>query len=423
MRRAWAVVMALGACGCLAVFLRFQSGPWSAVPSFVPVAGVAGFLLYLLEIAYLIYLRGGPPPGARTRIGPGLCWGLTIVVVGAVGVIAGFAFNDAVRTYYGLLFLQTVTMALIAAGMVLSMTGGLWSVPSEMRAGAGPAVGRRRAQDDGEPFWRWIVRGAAFPVGAALTAAPLMLTMRALHEWVDGPRCRRLCEASGYTFDQLFEGKRYACMCMAPEGVRTFGSRPDFFGGHSWALLLAEDAGRMVLYLIAFAIPLAFFWLPWASRWGTSGPHFAIEKSPAPSDRVSAHAVEIMKREPAGTWVLVAEAHYLPHGGTDWIVLTLSAGGGGFLERRRAPERRPPMQVANSLSPETAQSIRAELAARGVTRMRDQLDPVIDGTHATFSFAVDGYVHSAELHGGGRGGRLSELLRFVADLAPLHERA
>ena len=43
-----------------------------AVPWFVPVAGVAGFLLYLLEIAYLIYLRGGPPPGATIRVGPGL---------------------------------------------------------------------------------------------------------------------------------------------------------------------------------------------------------------------------------------------------------------------------------------------------------------------------------------------------------------
>jgi hypothetical protein len=360
MQRVWAVAIALGASACFAVFLRFQSGPWSAVPSFVPVAGVAGFLLYLLEMAYLIYLRGGPPPG---------------------------------------------------------------SVPPGRRSGgdapARGAVGSPPPAKDREPFWRWGLRGAAFPVGAMLTAAPLVLLTRALHEWVDAPRCRRLCEAAGFTFDALLDGKHYACLCIGPQGPHTFGERPDLLGGHSWALLLAEDGARLILYLIAFGIGWVFFRLPWTTKWGSVGRSSGTEAGP--SDPVSAHAIEIGKREPAGTWVLVVDARYLPHGGRDWIVLTLRAEGGGFIERRRAPERRPPMEVKAPLSPEVSQSIRAQLAARGVWQMRDQLEPVLDGLHATFAFAVDGHVQCAELNGGARSVSLAELLRFVADLAPLPE--
>ena len=160
------------------------------------------------------------------------------------------------------------------------------------------------------------------------------------------------------------------------------------------------------------------FWLLW-TKWG-SVPR-ASRTEAGPSDRVSAHATEIGKREPAGTWVLVVDARYLPHGGSDRIVLTLRAEGGGFIERRRAPGRGPPMEVNAPLSPEVSQSIRAELAARGVSQMRDQLEPVLDGLHAAFAFAVDGHVQSANLHCGARSVSLAELLRFVADLAPLQE--
>jgi hypothetical protein len=194
---------------------------------------------------------------------------------------------------------------------------------------------------------------------------------------------------------------------------------PSFVGGHSSALLLAEDGARLILYLIAFGIALVFFWLPWTTKWGSVRRTSGTEAGP--SERASAHAVEIGKREPAGTWVLVVEARYLPHGGSDWIVLTLRAEGGGFIERRRAPRRRPPMEVKAPLSPEVSQSIRAELAARGVSQMRDQLEPVLDGLYATFAFAVDGQVQSANLHCGARSVSLAELLRFVADLAPLPE--
>lgn len=173
----------------------------------------------------------------------------------------------------------------------------------------------------------------------------------------------------------------------------------------------------MVPYLVAFALLLALFWLRWGSKWGRP----VNEASIAPRDRVAAHAIEIMKREPAGTLVLVAEARYLPHGGTDWIVVTLRAEGGGFIERRRAPERRPPIQVESSLSPELAQSIRAQLGARGAMQMRDQIDPVIDGTYATLSLAMGGHVQSAQLHGGSRAGPLTELLRFITDLARVDE--
>jgi hypothetical protein len=327
------------------------------------------------------------------------------------------------RTYYGLLALQTVTMGTLAAGMVLSMTGGLWSVPSGGRSGGDVpprgAVASPPPAKDREPFWRWGLRGAAFPVGAMLTAAPFVLLTRALREWVDAPRCRRLCEAGGYAFDALLDGKHYACLCIGPEGPHTFGEPPDLLGGHSWALLLAEDAARLILYLIAFGIALVFFWLPWTTKWGSVPRDSGTEAGR--SDRASAHAIEIGKREPAGTWVLVVDARYLPHGGSDWIVLTLRAEGGGVIERRRAPERRPPMEVEIPLSPEVSQSIRAQLAARGVSQMRDQLEPVLDGLHATFAFAVDGHVQRAELHGGARSVSLAELLRFVADLAPLDE--
>ncbi|HSY23468.1 MAG TPA: hypothetical protein VK841_15185 [Polyangiaceae bacterium] len=224
MQRVWAVAIALGALGCFAVFLRFQSGPWSGAPSFVPVAGATGFLLSLLGIAYLGRRDGGDAP-AR--------------------------------------------------------------------------------------------------------------------------------------------------------------------------------------------------WLAWMTKWGSVRRASGTEAGP--SDRASAHAIEVGKREPAGTWVLVVDARYLPHGGSDRIVLTLRAEGGGFIERRRAPGRGPPMEVNAPLSPEVSQSIRAELAARGVSQMRDQLEPVLDGLYATFAFVVDGDVQSANLHCGARSVSLAELLRFVADLAPLQE--
>jgi hypothetical protein len=280
---AWAVVIALGAWGCFALFLAYQSGPWSAVPSYVPVVGVVGFLLYLLEIAYLIYLRAGPPPGAIVRVGPGLCWGLTIVAVSGVGITGGFAFNDALRTYYGLLSLETITMAMIAAGMVVTMTGGLWSVPSESRstpkAPQSAVAASPVAADDREPFWRWGLRGLSFPVGAMLTAAPFMLLMKALRAWVDVPRCHRLCEASGYTFDALLEGKHYRCQCLRPGGTQyTFNAPLDFLGGHSWALTIIEDCGRLVLYMVAFGVAFVCFWLPWVGLW--AGPSRGSGKAP-----------------------------------------------------------------------------------------------------------------------------------------------
>ena len=64
-----------------------------------------------------------------------------------------------------------------------------------------------------------------------IAVAPFILTMKALEEWVDAPRCRRMCEAAGYAFHALADGKHYACFCLGPEGPHTLSDRPD-----SWAV-------------------------------------------------------------------------------------------------------------------------------------------------------------------------------------------
>src|SRR5258708_6564548 len=115
-------------------------GPEGAAPRTAPtrgaqiigvVTGGEAVFVYLLEIGYLVYLRGyawSPAPQnapRRSTSTPFATWVATLLAVVAFGVTIGFAFPDAMKSFLGALFTLTVVFGGIAAGLVFTMTGPL----------------------------------------------------------------------------------------------------------------------------------------------------------------------------------------------------------------------------------------------------------------------------------------------------------
>ena len=146
----------------------------------------------------------------------------------------------------------------------------------------------------------------------------------------------------------------------------------------------------------------------------------AFEPWPASHRALAREAVSLCRSEELSTLIILVEARYLPHGGSDRIALRLHHAA-GHVERIRTPHRREPVRIARQLTAQESARVLDELQARDIWNMGDHREPVKDGLVCGFAFAEKDRVHSVQLHGSGRDARLAELLRFFSGLAPVAE--
>jgi hypothetical protein len=258
-----AIALALGSWAGLAIWMHadFYHQP-GGLSAFVVCAGVAALVMYLTLIGYLIYLFEPQPNAGAPRLAPYSYWLVAIAAEMAFGIVTGFGFPKALRTFPGLLFCFTVSLAIVAAGMVLTMTGG-----PRRRAlpGALPSPAPHPSEPR-TPFWKVASGVVGVQLAVAAFASPTILLFHAFRNWVDVPRCRALCIESGFTFDWLVSGSKtshYACHCLAPDRQpRVFYDAPDFLGGHSALLNLAEFFLRAGLVVLALILPFSLLAAP-----------------------------------------------------------------------------------------------------------------------------------------------------------------
>jgi len=244
--------------------------------------GIAAFVVYLVEIGYVMYLRSYATPLApnepprEQRFSPMLTWMATIVVLGIFGLTVGFCFPAIFQSFAGQLLVQSVTYAGVAAGLIFTMTGlPPWRRRAQMPAA--PTLLSTRTAETPPPFWRValgvIVWQLAVVVVAFVTFGPVLWLQGLFDRWIDIPACHRVCEAHGLTFQSFASGKNfYACTCIGSEGTRVFHDHAYVTGGHSFGACVVDwmfRAGTSMAVGVGWPIALvAFGTLVWARRKG-----------------------------------------------------------------------------------------------------------------------------------------------------------
>lgn len=145
----------------------------------VLAVGAAAFVLYLLEIGYLIYLRslGGEPAtgemprsGVLALMGP---WFATIGAVVAFGLVIAFVFPDLTKSFPGQVLVYTVTFGTVAVGLVRTVAG-----PAR-RATPSTASTASTSASNAPSFWNVASKLVVWQVAAALIGltffGPVML--------------------------------------------------------------------------------------------------------------------------------------------------------------------------------------------------------------------------------------------------------
>jgi len=237
--------------------------------------GAATFVLYLLEIGYVIYLRSygreaAPSDKRRSSVlrvmGP---WFATMAAVSAFGLLIAFVFPDLMKSFPGQVLVFTVTLGGVAVGLVRTMTGPFRRSPPSAANGASTGASKRPS------FWRVVGMVVGWQVAAAAIGVtffgPVMLLQKAFDNWIDIPACRRRCESGGFQFQSFIVSKSsYSCMCAAPDGPRVFHERAYVGGGDSCASAVGDwllRAGTSIAVGVAWpAALIALFVRVWSKR-------------------------------------------------------------------------------------------------------------------------------------------------------------
>jgi len=241
----------------------------------VLAVGAAAFVLYLVEIGYLIYLRSfwrdaAPKDTRRTSVlatmGP---WFATMAAVSAFGLLIAFALPDLMKSFPGQVLVYTVTFGGVAAGLVRTVTGPFHRVPASAASDA--STGGSKAP----PFWRVAGMVVGWQVAAAAIGVtffgPVLLLQEGFHRWIDIPACRLTCESRGFRFQSFLVSKSsYSCTCAAPDGPRVFHERAHLGGGDSWASAIGDwffRAGTSIAVGVGWpAALIALFVRVWSRR-------------------------------------------------------------------------------------------------------------------------------------------------------------
>jgi hypothetical protein len=250
-QRVWAIMMGLAAWTLMARFAWLDRYPRERQQLAMNTA-IAAFVLYLITIAYVMYLRSyartpepDEPAGAKKRrIGPMATWLGTIAILGAFGVSVGLLFPNVVQSFYGMLFVQTVTFGGVAAGLVFTMTG-LPHVRRRAKLIVPSAIAPPPPPPAPPSFWSVALKVVAWQVGSVVVAGllfgPVILLQGQFDRWIDIPACQRLCAAHGLKFESFVSGKStYNCNCVG----QVFHERAYLTGGHSFGACLVDWAFR-----------------------------------------------------------------------------------------------------------------------------------------------------------------------------------
>ncbi len=250
-------VFALLALGCEVVFTwpELVHGSSKELGT-VPI--VAWFVCYLLAIGHAIYVRyhrNPAPLGAESRPlnpHPMLWWMGTIGVVGALCLGVGLGFPKVIQTRLGSFVVQSVVMALVALGLVVTVSGPL-------RFGQPPV----RADLSKPPsFLHSALRFVAYQLGAMAVAVilfgPVFLVVMGFERWIDISACKRVCASHGFSFDSFHATKTtYDCVCGTPEGLSRFRDRAYVTGGHgffAWLVDWLVRSGTMIIVVVGWVV-------------------------------------------------------------------------------------------------------------------------------------------------------------------------
>jgi len=244
--------------------------------------GGAAFVVYLVEIGYLMYLRSyaEPPepnePPREQRFSPMLTWMATVAILVIFGLTVGFGFPALFQSFAGQLLVQSVTYAGVAAGLIFTMTG----LPHLRRRGqmsAAPTTFSKKTAELPPPFWRVALGVIVWQLAAVVVAlaifGPVLWLQGQFDRWIDIPACHRVCEAHGLSFQSFASGKNfYACTCTGADGTRVFHDHAYVAGGQSFGACMVDwmfRAGTSMAVAIGWPLALvAFGTLVWARRNG-----------------------------------------------------------------------------------------------------------------------------------------------------------
>lgn len=240
MQRFWAVTLGLLAWTLLAGF-SWLDVPGASHRDLAFAAAVAGFVVYIVEIGYLVYLRAYYGRPSERGEGSFKYWIFTIVAVSGFGLLVGLGFPDLTQSYGGRLFVSTVVFAGVAAGLVITLTG----PPHLRRRPDGAPVPTPTTEGDrketGSPppgFLRlarnlvvWQIMAVAI---AVVCFGPVMLLQHGFDLWIDIPACQERCHVHGLSYRRFFTTKTsYNCVCAGAAEELTLHDRTTVTGGHS----------------------------------------------------------------------------------------------------------------------------------------------------------------------------------------------
>ena len=188
-------------------------------------------------------------------------WLLTIVLLGVFGVTMGVYFPSLPATPGGRLFLFTVVMGGVAAGLVTTTSG--WHErtgtfrPTEQETQAAALIPRVKGEGGtGRPtFARSAFNMSTWTVAsmliAALIIAPVIGVNHVFREYVDIPACTAHCEAGGTTFASYRSSKQGSfCTCRGQEGgLSTIRVSYNVTGGRGFVPGLVDFVVRATAYI------------------------------------------------------------------------------------------------------------------------------------------------------------------------------
>jgi hypothetical protein len=231
MQRFWAVTLGLIAWTLLAA-MTWLDVPGESHRDLAFAAAVAGFVVYLVEIGYLVYVRAYYGHASEHGGGSFKYWIFTMVAVCGFGLLVGIGFPDLMRSIGGRLFVETVVFGGIAAGMVITLTG-----PPHLRRRA-PTATPTTPETAAPGFLRTARNLVVWQIIAAAVAVvcfgPVVLLQHGFDVWIDIPACQERCRTHGLSYRRFFATKTsYACVCAGSANERTFHDRATVTGGHS----------------------------------------------------------------------------------------------------------------------------------------------------------------------------------------------